>query len=101
MEFLIDVIFDLLVEPMLRGLRKLYEMFFDYSLFHPRLGTLGMVLACLAVVAVFMVGMLLLAVERWETQLVILKWAALAGAGLVLFALGCALLTCLGKKRKD
>lgn len=63
MEFLIDILLDMLVEPILRGLRKLYDMFFDFTLFHPKLGTVGM--------------------------------------ALVLFALGCALLTCRGKQRKD
>lgn len=104
MNFLIDVLFDLLLEPMLRGLRKLYDVFFAHSLFHPRLGTLGMVLVCLSGVVLFAVSMLLLAVERWETQIVILKWIALAGAGLVLFALAFAAMGRLSqwlKKRKQ
>lgn len=101
MEFLIDILFDMLVEPILRGLRKLYDMFFDFTLFHPKLGTVGMALALLGIVALFLVAMLLLALESWEAQLVVLKWAALGGAGLGIFALGCALLTYRGKQRKD
>lgn len=105
MDFLINVLFDILVGPILRGLRKLYDMFFDFTLFHPKLGTLGMALVLLGIVGLFVLSMLLLAVERWETQLVILKWAALAGGGLVLFALGCAALGPLTrwwrKKRKQ
>lgn len=96
-----ELIFDLCFDPILRGLRKLYEMFSDYSLFHPRLGKLGKGLALLGIVALFLVAMFLLALEGWEAQLVVLKWAALGGAGLGIFALGCALLTYRGKQRKD
>lgn len=90
--------FDLCFEPILRGLRKLYEMFSDYSLFQPRLDKLDKGLVLLGIVALFLVGMLLLALENWEAQLVVLKWAALGGAGLGIFALCCALLTCRGKQ---
>lgn len=104
MDFLIDFLFDFLLDPIMDGLLRLYGKFSDYSLFHPRLATLGKVAVCLCCVALLTAGMFYLIAEAWEIHISILKWAVLIGCGAISLVVALTGLRCLCqwlKKRKE
>ena len=95
-----DLIYIFIGDWILERLRRVYDWFSDYRISHPRLGKLGMVLTCIAVVAVPVVGILLLMTEAWTSEAAIVKWAAAVGVVAALAALIFVLLRRLIRWRK-